>query len=132
MKTSNANVIVYVKQPVQHEMACLISETIGTLQGVIRAVISRRSENMIFVDYDPDYYDLVILDQTIPRMTGMEMAQQLLKLRPGLPVILYTGYSEGISEEQVLGAGIRALVTKPVDTRRLHDLVWRLLSGTAA
>jgi CheY-like chemotaxis protein len=67
----------------------------------------------------------------MPRMTGMELAQQLLKLRPGLPVILYTGYSEGISEEQVLGAGIRALVTKPVDTRRLHDLVWRLLSGTA-
>jgi len=53
MKTSNANVIVYVKKPVQHEMACLISETIGTLQGVIRAVISRRSENMICVDYDP-------------------------------------------------------------------------------
>jgi two-component system cell cycle sensor histidine kinase/response regulator CckA len=80
---------------------------------------------------DPDLYDLVILDQTMPRMTGMEVAQQLLKLRPGLPVILYTGYSEGISEEQVLGAGIRALVTKPVDTRRLHDLVWRLLSGAA-
>ena len=54
MKTSNANVIVNVKKPVQHEMARLVSETIGTLQGVIRAVISRRSENMICVDYDPD------------------------------------------------------------------------------
>jgi CheY-like chemotaxis protein len=65
-------------------------------------------------------------------MTGIEVAQQLLKLRPGLPVILYTGYSEGITEEQVINAGIRALVNKPVDTRHLHDLVWHLLSGTAA
>jgi len=85
---------------------------------------------MIFSD-DPDRYDLVILDQTMPKMTGMEVAHQLLKLRPGLPVILYTGYSDEISEEQILGEGIRALVNKPVDTRRLHDLVWRLLSGTA-
>jgi len=80
---------------------------------------------------DPESYDLVILDQTMPRMTGMEVAQQLLKLRPGLPVILYTGYSDEISEESVLGSGIRALVNKPVDTRRLHDLIWGLLSGTA-
>jgi PAS domain S-box-containing protein len=81
---------------------------------------------------DPDLCDLVVLDQTMPRMTGIEVAQQLLKLRPGLPVILYTGYSEGITEEQVINAGIRALVNKPVDTRHLHDLVWHLLSGTAA
>lgn len=81
---------------------------------------------------DPDRYDLVILDQTMPRMTGMEVAQQLLKLRPGLSVILYTGYSDEISEEQVLGAGIRALVNKPVDTRRLHDLIRRLLSAASA
>jgi two-component system cell cycle sensor histidine kinase/response regulator CckA len=80
---------------------------------------------------DPDRYDLVVLDQTMPRMTGMEVAQQLLKLRPGLPVILYTGYSDEISEEQVLGSGIRALINKPVDTGRLRDLVRRLLSGTA-
>jgi PAS domain S-box-containing protein len=80
---------------------------------------------------EPDRYDLVILDQTMPRMTGMGVAHQLLKLRPSLPVILYTGYSDEISEEQVLGAGIQALVNKPVDTRRLHDLIWSLLSGTA-
>jgi PAS domain S-box-containing protein len=77
---------------------------------------------------DPDLYDLVILDQTMPRMTGMEVAQQLLKLRPDLPVILYTGFSEEISEQQVIAAGIRALVNKPVNTAALHKLVERLLS----
>jgi len=80
---------------------------------------------------DPDLYDLVILDQTMPRMTGMDVAQQLLKLRPGLPVILYTGFSDEISEAQVIDAGIRALVSKPVDTWRMHDLIGRLLSEEA-
>jgi hypothetical protein len=53
MKTCNANVIVYLKQPVRQGMARVISETISTLQGVVRAVNSPRSENMICVDYDP-------------------------------------------------------------------------------
>jgi CheY-like chemotaxis protein len=81
---------------------------------------------------DPDLYDLVILDQTMPRMTGMDVARQLLMLRPDLPVILYTGYSDEVSEEQVVSAGIRALVNKPVNTQRLYDLIRGLLSGTAA
>jgi len=80
---------------------------------------------------DPDSYNLVILDQTMPRMTGLEVAEQLLKLRPGLPVILYTGYSEEISGDKVSRTGIRALVNKPVDTARLHELVSRLISEAA-
>jgi PAS domain S-box-containing protein len=72
---------------------------------------------------DPDRFDLVIIDQTMPKMTGLDVAQHLLKLRPGLPVILYTGYSDEISDEQVSQLGIRALVNKPVDTARLYDLV---------
>lgn len=77
---------------------------------------------------DLDRYDLVILDQTMPRMTGFEVAQQLLKLRPHLPVILYTGYSDVITPEQVGAAGVRALIHKPVDTAVLHDLVEGLLA----
>jgi CheY-like chemotaxis protein len=80
----------------------------------------------------PDRYALVILDYTMPGMTGLELAQQLLKLRPGLPVILYTGYSDEISADQVREAGIRALVNKPVDTARLYELVQRLLREGAA
>jgi PAS domain S-box-containing protein len=80
---------------------------------------------------DPDRFDLVILDQTMPRMTGAEVAQHLLKLRPALPVVLYTGYSEEVSDELVSQLGIRALVNKPVDAARLHDLVRDLLAGAA-
>jgi CheY-like chemotaxis protein len=95
--------------------------------GLTVSVFSSSVDACMQFSDDPDLYDLVILDQTMPRMSGMEVAQQLLGLRPDLPVILYTGYNDEITEEQVIAAGIRALVSKPVDTAALHSLVERLL-----
>jgi len=77
---------------------------------------------------DPDGFDLVVLDQTMPRMTGLEAAEQILKLRPGVPVVLYTGYSEQVTEGRISATGIRALVRKPLDIPAFHTLVEALLS----
>jgi cell division protein FtsX len=52
MRTSNANVIVYIKKSVRHELSREISQSIAALQGVTSAVSSRKSDNMISVDYD--------------------------------------------------------------------------------
>jgi hypothetical protein len=77
MKNSNANVIVYVQLPVQQGQARAISESIGALPGVVRAVSSPRSENMICVDYDPrtigsQHILKVVRDQGVPvRLVGM-------------------------------------------------------------
>lgn len=57
--------------------------------------------------------DLVITDQTMPGMTGLKMIEELRKLKPGLPVILCTGYSESATPETVQKLGVR-LVMKPV------------------
>ena len=77
---------------------------------------------------DPYNFDLAILDQTMPKMTGLQAAQHLLKLRPDLPVVLYTGYTAEVSEDLVKREGLRALVKKPIDTVALHELVEQLLS----
>jgi len=61
-----------------------------------------------------DRFDLVITDFTMPNMTGMELAKELLKLRPDIPIILCTGYSQHINEDKAKGNGIRALLMKPV------------------
>jgi copper chaperone CopZ len=53
MSTSNSNVIVYVKQPVDQGRVLAVSKAIGTLYGVVQAVNSKRTENAICVDYDP-------------------------------------------------------------------------------
>jgi CheY-like chemotaxis protein len=76
---------------------------------------------------DPQRFDLVVTDQTMPKMTGIELTQRLLARRPGLPVILYTGYTERLTEEQTHRAGIRALVTKPVDIAAFFGLVRDIL-----
>ena len=68
-------------------------------------------------------FDLVITDQMMPRMTGIELARGLLALRPGLPVILYTGFNEGIPRAEIDSAGLRAVVTKPVDPHELYGLL---------
>ena len=77
---------------------------------------------------DPDRFDLVLLDQTMPRMTGLEAAEQLVKLRPRVPVILYTGHSEHVSDAQVQAAGIRAMIKKPLDIPAFRGLLERLLA----
>jgi hypothetical protein len=77
MRTCNANVIVYVKQPLREGMASLISEAISSLQGVVRAVNSPRSESLICVDYDPASVDSrhilqVVREHSVPaRLVGM-------------------------------------------------------------
>ncbi len=72
---------------------------------------------------DPQRFDLVITDQTMPGMTGLELAGKLLTIRPGLPIILCTGYSAAIDEEKVKNAGLRGLIFKPLLKKDLTVLI---------
>ena len=76
---------------------------------------------------DPEKYDFVVTDQTMPRLTGLDLARSLLARRPDLPVILYTGYAERLTEAQTRGSGIRAFVTKPIDIGAFFTLVEGIL-----
>jgi CheY-like chemotaxis protein/anti-sigma regulatory factor (Ser/Thr protein kinase) len=62
----------------------------------------------------PQNYDLVITDMTMPQMMGDELAQKLLDIKPDIPVILCTGFNEDITEEKALSMGIQKFVMKPV------------------
>ncbi len=72
---------------------------------------------------DVDRFDLVVTDQTMPRLPGLELAKILTRLRPGLPVILYTGYADALSEAEIQASGIRALMRKPVEPAELFSLL---------
>jgi CheY-like chemotaxis protein len=69
------------------------------------------------------HYDLVITDQMMPRMTGLQLARELATLRPDLPVILYTGFNEGIARSEIEAARLRAVATKPIDPHQLFGLL---------
>lgn len=75
---------------------------------------------------EPDKFDLVITDQTMPGMTGAELSVRLLEIRPDIPIILCSGYSSVISEEKAIAAGIKKFALKPLmknDLARLARMV---------
>jgi len=76
---------------------------------------------------EPDRFDLVITDMTMPHMTGDKLARELMKLRPDIPVILCTGHSELTSEEKAKDIGIRSFVMKPLVMRNLAETVRKVL-----
>jgi PAS domain S-box-containing protein len=76
----------------------------------------------------PGSFDLVITDQTMPHMAGIELVREVLRIRPGLPVILCTGYSETLNEEDALAAGVGAFVPKPFSVKEIAEAIRRVLS----
>jgi PAS domain S-box-containing protein len=68
---------------------------------------------------NPDRFDVVVTDQTMPGMTGAELASELLEIRPELPIVLMTGYSEAITADSARRMGIRGFLRKPIVTREL-------------
>gem|GEM_PF-844089 len=78
---------------------------------------------------DPQQFDLVITDMTMPNMTGAELATKILRIRPGMPIVLCTGFSAQISEEKAKSLGIRAYITKPVLRNDFALVVRRTLDG---
>jgi signal transduction histidine kinase/ActR/RegA family two-component response regulator len=76
----------------------------------------------------PDRFDLVITDMTMPGMTGVELSMEVLRIRPDIPVILCTGFSERITEEQAKQKGIRAFMMKPFAMREVAETVRRVLA----
>lgn len=79
----------------------------------------------------PEAFDLLIIDQTMPGLSGGELAREVLALRPDLPIVLCTGYSEEMDEAKARAIGIRAYLAKPVAARDLLDTVANLLTVEA-
>ncbi len=80
----------------------------------------------------PDLFDLVITDQSMPKMTGVELAREILSIRPGVPVILCTGFGpdsgEGITLMQAKAIGIREVHRKPLERHEMAEAIRRVLN----
>ena len=76
---------------------------------------------------DPDLFDLVITDMTMPQMSGDTLAKEILNIRPDMPVILCTGFSEKVNEESAKKMGISAFVLKPIVMRDIAHTIRMVL-----
>jgi CheY-like chemotaxis protein len=104
----------------------MVGEFMGDLLanwGLEATVVNSALEARDMFAHDPGRFDLVLTDQTMPKLTGLELAGELRGLRPDVPVILYTGYSENIGSEQLAQAGVQALVKKPIDPPALFTVL---------
>ncbi len=77
----------------------------------------------------PGRYDLLISDLTMPHMTGLDLADQLHARRPGLPVIIMTGFGDSLNEPTLRRYGIRQVIGKPVLLKELAGAMRRVLDG---
>ena len=77
----------------------------------------------------PDRFDLILSDMTMPQMTGDQLADAIMNIRHDIPVVLCTGYSDQINQEQAGAKGIRALLFKPIVKHELAAAIRRVLDG---
>jgi len=76
---------------------------------------------------DPQAFDLIFTDQTMPNITGMQLSEQILKVRPDIPIILCTGFSATTSDETAKAVGIKTFIMKPLTKQALALTVRKVL-----
>ncbi len=76
---------------------------------------------------NPHGYDLVLTDQTMPDMTGIDLAGEILSVRPDVPIILITGYRDVVDTESAREAGVKAVVGKPMSRAEIGKTIKQLL-----
>ncbi|WP_319581745.1 response regulator [uncultured Pseudodesulfovibrio sp.] len=101
------------------------------LESIGFEVVTRTSsiEALEAFKFKADDFDLVITDQSMPNMTGMEFAREILKIRPDIPIILCTGFSDAVSYERLRDIGIGDFIMKPILKHDLMASISRLLAG---
>ncbi|MDF1552051.1 MAG: PAS domain S-box protein [Deferrisomatales bacterium] len=117
-------ILVVDDEPALAEIVGKILESVG--YGV--AVVTSPGKALETFRSDPEAFSLLLTDQTMPGMTGDMLAREVMKLRPGFPVIICTGYSDLLDDAKARAMGIRALVMKPVGRAKLAETLRRALA----
>ncbi len=76
---------------------------------------------------DSSRFDLVITDKTMPEMTGVDLAREVLALRRDMPIIMCTGFSYAVGEDKAKAAGIRPFAMKPLTKREIAKTIRKVL-----
>ena len=108
------------------KIAKLEQEVLKTLGYQVTAATSSVEAWQMFKG-NPENFDLIITDMSMPLMSGIELATKIIELRKDMPIILCTGYSEIINKEQAKAMGICEYLMKPVATDSLATAIRQAL-----
>jgi len=91
--------------------------------------VSSGKQALELIQVYPEHFDLIITDQTMPEMTGKELAVEIKKAGFKIPIILCTGYSSKITKEEISRYGIAAYCTKPISLSKLSQIIRSVLDN---
>ena len=91
--------------------------------GLEASVATEPEEALSMLQVDAGGFDLVITDQTMPRMNGLQLAEEIGRLSAAPPVVLYTGYAESVDPAKLSASGVKGLVHKPLEPSELRTLI---------
>ena len=128
LRGGSERILLVDDEPILAEVAGQMLEEYG--YRVVTETGSRQALER--VRHDPQSFDLLITDQTMPELSGMELVEQIQTFRPGLPTILCSGYSTRITESEALNRGIAAYCMKPLDLDQFIRMVRRVLDAAEA
>lgn len=109
------------------EMLASLGEQQLSAAGYQVTAVTGSLEALRLFKAQPDAFDLVITDQTMPELCGKDFIRELLKIRPDLPTILLTGYSNKVTEDEAKQLGIKAFCLKPMDLSEMVKIVREVL-----
>ena len=93
--------------------------------------VSDTRDALTLLRHDPGRFDLVVTDVTMPHLTGPQLAEEINRLRPDLPIILMSGFSDGVSVDKARRHGTHAVIAKPFSMEDLSAIVRGVLDGDA-
>jgi len=110
----------------EHDILEIGNEMLKKLGYIVTTKDNARDALKLFTE-QPEQFDLVITDMTMPNMTGDRLAVELSKIRSDIPFILCTGFSELMSKEKAESVGIKGFLMKPVAMKNLSDMIRKVL-----
>jgi CheY-like chemotaxis protein/HPt (histidine-containing phosphotransfer) domain-containing protein len=126
MPTGNECILLIDDEPINLQMETRMLEMLGYS---VTPLSSSREALKTFGE-NPKLFDLVITDMNMPHMTGMELAQELIRRNPEIPIILCSGFNEMILKEKSEIIGIRAFVAKPISIRSIAESIRGVLENS--
>lgn len=109
----------------------LVQVGLEMLEGLGYKVIGRTSspEGLELFRAQPDRFDLVITDMTMPILTGIDLVREIKRIRPGMPVILCSGFNETMTREKAMELGVDEFILKPIVFKHIAPTIRRVLDG---
>ncbi len=111
------------------ETLARLGETMLSSLGYQVTSVQSSTEALTLFESAPDQFDLVITDLAMPKMSGDQLARELLRIRADIPIILCTGFSASIDESRAKSMGIKAFVKKPILLRQIAETIREVLDG---